>query len=95
MLVLVGAAWRAGLEGCAAVCGVSLGLLDAALGRFGRLQMLCGDADGDVSSVRKSTNHLGITDHSQVSAFCSQGKTLSLMQTPRKTVIYTEMSQRL
>lgn len=61
-------------------------------GRSGCLQMLPGDADGDVSSVRKSTNHLGITDHGQGSAFCSWGKTLALMRTPRKTLIYTGTS---
>lgn len=77
------------------MCGVSLGLLDAALRRFGRLQMHCGDAHGDVSLVTKSINHLGITDHGQVSAFCSRGKTPPLMRTPCKTLIYTEMSQWL
>lgn len=61
-------------------------------GRSGCLQMLPGDADGDVSSVRKSTNHLGITDHGQGSAFCSWGKMLALMRTPRKTLIYTRTS---
>lgn len=75
--------------------GVSLGLLGAALRRFGHLQMRCGDADGDVSLVMKSINRLGITDHGQVSAFCFQGKTPPLMRTPRKTLIYTEMSQWL
>lgn len=88
--VLVGAAGRPGLEECAAVCGVWLGLLDAAPHRFGDLQTLCGD--GEVSLVRKSTN-LEITDPGQVSAFCSQGETQSLMRTPRKTLIYTDMSR--
>lgn len=32
---LDGAAWGAGLEGCSAVCGVALGLLDAMLAGLG------------------------------------------------------------